>query len=500
MTAFFYLFLSSLLPLVRKNGISGLSNIIIHNDQDSVKIGPTSAKRLLLLGKTVTGSEINPCKGEDVLSCVMAKVDFDALNDERLILPGGVLVSRKGDIDGSKELRSVVYSGEGCEAVFSFDMDRVTGNIDYGDGSDFVLEPCHNFQGCHVWKEEDVTHMIDDEDEEILHTSRKRRSISKRQKQALRQQGINDNTTIVEFSIMFYYTIEFAEATDDIEKYFSTLVKKINKGYNNSNIPIKAKIFCIEATSLSDSLIIGRNISGLFDKFENYKGTSEELRQTADAAVLIWRDGGRDKCGSAYVNSWGYGKTISIVKRGCGIASLTGGHELGHSFGALHNREDNNVPSTRIPYPFGFGSFFKSPYRSIMSYRKRGFGIRANVYSSPNVKYEGAITGSKYQDNARVIKENRFGFAAVGDESGTCGGCGIKNVDCQVGNGAEYRGTATKTVSGLECVSWEDREHLGYHNNCRNPDGDSGVWCYTNDPIKYWELCDVRRCSNCDQD
>ena len=32
------------------------------------------------------------------------------------------------------------------------------------------------------------------------------------------------------------------------------------------------------------------------------------------------------------------------------------------------------------------------------------------------------VTGSHTEDNARVIKENRFGFAGVGDESGTCKG------------------------------------------------------------------------------
>ena len=29
---------------------------------------------------------------------------------------------------------------------------------------------------------------------------------------------------------------------------------------------------------------------------------------------------------------------------------------------------------------------------------------------------------------------------------------------------------------------------------CRNPDGDSGPWCYTTDPDKRWEYCDVPVC------
>ena len=38
-------------------------------------------------------------------------------------------------------------------------------------------------------------------------------------------QGINDNTTIVTFSIKFYYTKEFAESTDDIELYMDQVIK-----------------------------------------------------------------------------------------------------------------------------------------------------------------------------------------------------------------------------------------------------------------------------------
>lgn len=31
---------------------------------------------------------------------------------------------------------------------------------------------------------------------------------------------------------------------------------------------------------------------------------------------------------------------------------------------------------------------------------------------------------------------------------------------------------------------------LGDFNYCRNPDGNSGIWCYTTDPKKRWEACD----------
>ena len=41
---------------------------------------------------------------------------------------------------------------------------------------------------------------------------------------ALRQQGIDDNTTIVTYSVKYYYTKEFAEVTDDIELYMDQVI------------------------------------------------------------------------------------------------------------------------------------------------------------------------------------------------------------------------------------------------------------------------------------
>ena len=66
----------------------------------------------------------------------------------------------------------------------------------------------------------------------------------------------------------------------------------------------------------------------------------------------------------------------------------------------------------------------------------------------------------------------------------------------------DYKGKVAKTTSGLECQMWsEQRPHkhrfgdLGEHNFCRNPDGwPHGVWCYTTDKKKRWELCDVPKC------
>jgi len=408
-------------------------------------VQPSLQKDLLKLGDEVTGADVNPCKGDDVLSCFLAEVDISAFDDATIVLPGGVEVTKKNNIQEPMSrsglgdvAKSVAYSGQGCEAVFSFKTGKVMGNVEYADGSEFVLEPCRLFDGCHVWKEEDVSHMMEEEHEPVPIEMRAD-AMSIQEKQSLIQKGIDDDTTIVEYSIKFYYTKEFAEATDDIEIYLDQVIAETNQGYINSNIPIRVKIFCIEATTLNDDA----DSSALMKSFKTYKGTVEELRGTADAAALLFIRS--DTCGLGYLDSWDNGNTVTIQAKGCALGYYTMGHELAHNFGSTHDREHS---SSNSYYSFGHGSYINPRFRTIMGYSKRGYGTRVNYYSSPTVTYRGKVTGSDTEDTARVIKENRFGFAGVGDESGTC-----ESTTTRKPTTTTTKATTTTTTAPARCVA-----------------------------------------------
>uniref|UniRef100_A0A8B9ZB46 Plasmin n=1 Tax=Buteo japonicus TaxID=224669 RepID=A0A8B9ZB46_9AVES len=83
--------------------------------------------------------------------------------------------------------------------------------------------------------------------------------------------------------------------------------------------------------------------------------------------------------------------------------------------------------------------------------------------------------------------------------------------DCINGNGKDYRGTIAKTARGRTCQEWSSQKPHSHKyftpvthpragldkNYCRNPDGDvNGVWCFTTDPEKKWEYCEIPRCCN----
>uniref|UniRef100_A0A8D0XBY2 Plasminogen n=1 Tax=Sus scrofa TaxID=9823 RepID=A0A8D0XBY2_PIG len=84
--------------------------------------------------------------------------------------------------------------------------------------------------------------------------------------------------------------------------------------------------------------------------------------------------------------------------------------------------------------------------------------------------------------------------------------------DCYRGNGESYRGTSSTTITGRKCQSWVSMTPHRHEktpgnfpnagltmNYCRNPDADKSPWCYTTDPRVRWEYCNLKKCSETEQ-
>lgn len=89
--------------------------------------------------------------------------------------------------------------------------------------------------------------------------------------------------------------------------------------------------------------------------------------------------------------------------------------------------------------------------------------------------------------------------------------CHVGPGDCYVDDGESYRGNVSETDDGDECLYWnshfilergvnpftsfEDKDGLGPHNFCRNPDGDHMPWCFFRRGHRlFWDYCDVTEC------
>ena len=255
------------------------------------------------------------------------------------------------------------------------------------------------------------------------------------------------------YSLMVYYTPEFAAATDNIEEFIDKMIEETNQGYSNSKLPITVTKFCSELATISEHCV---NPGSLLDTFTKMKGSHstgffsfisyfysfiilflEELeykfrweesysalRNTADAATLLVLNQNHSSCGEGFFAAYRTKKSFSWVKKNCafrsGMWSL--GHELGHNLGAAHNARDSGTS-----LPRGHGYFIKKGkyqigLRSIMAYPRKGYEIRTNYYSNPDVIHPltGTPTGDWKSNNAAIIRMNIGKLAAIGDESGSC--------------------------------------------------------------------------------
>ncbi len=83
------------------------------------------------------------------------------------------------------------------------------------------------------------------------------------------------------------------------------------------------------------------------------------------------------------------------------------------------------------------------------------------------------------------------------------------NSECFDGDGHDYSGKLNITINGRQCQRWDaqsphqhnqnpakfpSRTFAAEENFCRNPSDWSGTWCYTTDPSKRWEPCDLPVC------
>merc|ERR1712227_732117 len=293
----------------------------------------------------------------------------------------------------------------------------------------------------------------------------------------------SDNTTMVTYSVYFYYTPEVAASTADIPGFVNQILSETNQGYSQSGIALTITTHCIEQASINDD----ESSSTLLTNFRNMKGDEETLRGTADAAALIYEDS--SGCGRAYLYAYSNQLSLSITKKSCATGYYSFGHEIGHNLGATHNPEE----STNSVFDYGHahlilptGDTTYSGYRTILAYFADGHYNRVNYYSNPAIIFPttGTATGVVgVSNNVAVLNQNRAAYAALGDESQACGAGATTTVTSAPTPGPTTT-TAAPPVGGPACEpgkqpyfqmiqrikkvkSWADcRDKCNTHSDC----------------------------------
>ena len=175
-------------------------------------------------------------------------------------------------------------------------------------------------------------------------------------------------------------------------------------------VGLVAEVFCTKEARVRD------NGFQLLEDFSNSLGTVRALRNSADMAILLVNNS--NYCGIAStIHSIPSGNNYAWVLKGCALGYFTFAHEIGHLFGAGHNR---HVYLYNPSFPYGHGYLIPNGYRTIMAYSAPNHRLRVNHYSSKDVSYNGNPTGNWKTNNAKVIFNNRFAMAASGGEENNC--------------------------------------------------------------------------------
>ena len=207
------------------------------------------------------------CNDNNLLSCTEVKLDPTNLSKKKITLKGIQLT-----FSNFVEPNGYDYkSSQGDEAILSFNKEtgNMFGSLTTHEGRSFAIEKCHH---GHVWKEFNVSSFGED----TLIDEGENRNIFEARKIP------TDMETIVTYSVMFYYTPEFAAATADIEGYIDQVIDETNEGYINSLIPLRVKKFCTELASYSD-----KDVWEATGKFRYMNGKVENFTKTADAGALL---------------------------------------------------------------------------------------------------------------------------------------------------------------------------------------------------------------------
>jgi len=401
------------------------------------------------------------CQEDTVKSCNLAQVDLARLQDSSMDFMGTTLDFK--DMPGDN---TYTFSSGFSEASFTVDPDLgvVWGHVQLEDGRDFIIEPnLDNCDGCHVVIEENEEAFPQDNVEDLpsLSDEETRSNVA-----ALLEKGKTDHTTVVTYTIMLYYTPEAKHSVDDMRTLAEDIISKTNQGYMNSQIPLRAKLHCMEETKEPEAHFT-KGSDHMLNVFLMYLGGGNNLRRSADAAVLLVKDAS-PMCGVGAVISDGdyANKMVSLTQLSCAEGGYTFGHELGHNMGLQHDKYSPRAGSGIVtPYSQGYhipGTMF----RTIMAYKHGAHVYRANVYSNPRIAEGKHVLGKDGEaDAVKRMTEVRFAIAANGDESEPCQprGCIIEEQIAYMDKFIPFKGKMeTKVKDQDACAKLSLRIHGAY--------------------------------------
>lgn len=222
----------------------------------------------------------------------------------------------------------------------------------------------------------------------------------------LDQDNTVGSTEIDTVSVLIAYT-DAAEQDNtflDMSILIEQAVEETNRSYENSGILAQIEVVHTMKVDYTENGFES-DVDRLSDLNDGYMDSvhGERDKHKADVVVLISDED--SYCGYADAIGANEDTAFAAVYHECATGYFSFGHEIGHLFGARHNKEADPAPG----YAHGYYIEEKN-WRTVMSYNCPNGCVRNAFWSNPSKKIPGTslvIGIVDESDNAKKVNETR---------------------------------------------------------------------------------------------
>lgn len=192
----------------------------------------------------------------------------------------------------------------------------------------------------------------------------------------------------------------YAGGTAGMEAAINAYIAAVNTGYQNSDIALTLRLAATAETNYTESATFNTDLQRLQNPSDGIMDEAHTLRSAygADLVALIRRNSAAGVAGLAYVGP-GTGAAsfasyaFSVTADNWALGNWAFPHELGHNFGAWHDRQNSSGATHPYAYGWRFYGNDSIQYITVMAYYP---GTRILHFSNPSVSYQGQPTGVAY--------------------------------------------------------------------------------------------------------
>ena len=192
-------------------------------------------------------------------------------------------------------------------------------------------------------------------DRTLLHELNGSKPAWNEEQMKLYMKGVEDNTTVVTFSIKVFYTIEVGSLTGGkIREMVDVMFENMNKRFENLTALTRAKLHCLEQTTWSEDQY--HSIPSRFWRHELYNSDADAVLFILSKNNFPSGKGGEGYMGSGLEGTyWTFSKwLISWLRLDYVNYGLAEVHEVGHNLGLDHTEMNSEAYYGRVFKEFRF--------------------------------------------------------------------------------------------------------------------------------------------------